>query len=145
MQTPAHLLGGRQIGSGFAKCVFQADLPVLEIEDVDTIGLNTAAICRRAYKRPLRHAKIALYKMNAIDPLRIWHGGPGARKGLPNRLWAHMPCTAGIRATGGLKYAVRTHETHQGVDVMSVPCIAEGRQTGFSNSCLGQFELQFND
>ncbi len=64
------LLRRGQVRACLAEHVLELDLPVLEGEDVDAVGLDAAAVGGGAGEGPLRGAEVAVHEVHAVDPLR---------------------------------------------------------------------------
>src|SRR5688500_13788141 len=87
--------------------------------------LYPRAISASAGKHPLRHAAIAAYEMKSVAPVRIRERRPHLRKSGAHSLSTLEARPADFRSSGRLEHTDISHERHERVDVVAVPCVGK--------------------
>src|SRR5690606_19181224 len=109
-----------------AEGVLQENLAVPEHQQIDHIGFDTRAIRGRACESRLHDAELTVAPALGIAPLRVRYGLPGSLKCLAHGGMSLVAGTVYLRTSYRLEYAVLMHERHQGLNIVTVPCLTKG-------------------
>jgi len=74
--------------------------------------------------------------MARVSPMSIRKGCPDFREASSHGLTAGVAGATNIWACRSFENAIVGHETHEGIDIMTIPCIGESLQKRWTN--LGQ-------
>ena len=92
------------------------------------MNLDASSVRSRAGERPLGHASIALNEVPRVAPMRVREGLKYLHISGPNRISAGVARTTYIGACRGFEYAIVRHESHQGIDIMTIPGVGKRLQ-----------------
>jgi hypothetical protein len=102
--------------------VLPNDLVVTNREEITAEDIDATAIEQGAAQSPLRHAiVIGDREVSAIAPIRVRHGVEHISERGPDLSPTLEPAAIGLGTAGGLEQAIFSEQTHQSVNVMTVP------------------------
>ncbi len=103
--------------------VLSNDLVVTNGKKIATEDIDATAIEQRAGQSPFRHAVvIGDHEVTAIAPVRVRHRVEHISERGPELIPTRRPTTTKLGSAGGIEDAIVREQTHQSLDVMTVPC-----------------------
>ena len=100
----------------------------LETSTIATMYLHACAIRPRPRKRPLRDPAVSMDKMPRIAPMGVGKRRPDICKRGPDGLTSGKATATDIWTRRSLEHTVLRHERHEGIDIVTIPCLGERLQ-----------------
>ena len=92
------------------------------------MNFDASAVRPRSRERPFRYAPVSVDKMARIPPVGIGKDCPYLREASSHGRRACVSGSADVRARRGFEDTILRHERHEGIDIVTIPCLREGLQ-----------------